>query len=114
MRPLRGEGAWEIIVGVAFWSLVVWGTYSLFSDDSSGGSVSGDHYGVYEDSYVNENYAPEPENPYDDGTGHSAGYEWAEENDVSDCDGNSNSFIEGCQEYVDQRDSYEEQESTDY
>jgi len=37
--------------------------------------------------------------------GHEAGYEWAEENDISDyddCGGNSNSFIEGCYAYVDE------------
>lgn len=36
-------------------------------------------------------------------SGHDAGYEWAEENgidNVDDCGGNSDSFIEGCQNYV--------------
>jgi hypothetical protein len=40
-----------------------------------------------------------------DCSGHEAGYDWAEENgieDVSDCGGNSNSFIEGCEEYVEE------------
>jgi hypothetical protein len=39
------------------------------------------------------------------GSGHEAGYEWAEENDpddVSMCDGNSSSFNEGCAEYVEE------------
>lgn len=39
----------------------------------------------------------------DDCSGHRAGYEWAEQNvitDESDCGGNSNSFIEGCRTYV--------------
>lgn len=39
----------------------------------------------------------------EDCSGHEAGYEWAEENDIDDidaCDGNSNSFNEGCQAYV--------------
>ena len=38
----------------------------------------------------------------DDCSGHSAGYEWAAENDItdpSDCGGNSQSFIEGCEAY---------------
>jgi hypothetical protein len=53
----------------------------------------------------------EPENPYSsDQEGHYAGYEWAEENDVDSCGGNSDSFIEGCQDYVDQRDEYQEQQ----
>lgn len=42
----------------------------------------------------------EPENPYEDGSGHSAGYEWAKDNQVSYCGGNSQSFINGCEEYL--------------
>lgn len=49
----------------------------------------------------------EPENPYDEGTGHYAGYKWAEENG-GDCNGNSASFNEGCEEYQSQEDEYEE------
>jgi len=40
----------------------------------------------------------------EDCSGHEAGYEWAEDNDIDDiydCDGNSQSFIEGCEAYVD-------------
>lgn len=40
-----------------------------------------------------------------DCSGHEAGYEWAEENgidDPSDCHGNSQSFIEGCQAYAEE------------
>jgi len=36
-------------------------------------------------------------------SGHIAGYEWAENNDIDsiyDCDSNSNSFTEGCEIYV--------------
>ena len=36
-------------------------------------------------------------------SGHAAGYRWAEENGVtnaSDCGGNSQSFIEGCETYA--------------
>jgi hypothetical protein len=43
----------------------------------------------------------------DDCSGHQAGYNWAEQNDVSDpdeCGGNSQSFIEGCQSYTEQND----------
>lgn len=39
-------------------------------------------------------------NPYSPGSGHYAGYEWAESKDVSSCGGNSQSFIEGCEEYL--------------
>lgn len=41
----------------------------------------------------------------DDCSGHEAGYNWAEENDIDDeydCDGNSNSFNEGCISYVEE------------
>lgn len=41
-----------------------------------------------------------------DCSGHQAGYDWAEENgitDESDCDGNSNSFNEGCQTWVEEQ-----------
>jgi len=40
----------------------------------------------------------EPQNPYAEG-GHYAGFEWAEEKGPTNCDGNSESFIEGCEEY---------------
>jgi hypothetical protein len=50
----------------------------------------------------------EPENPYSPGTGHYAGFEWAEQNDPGYCDGNSNSFIEGCEEYQRQSGAYDE------
>jgi hypothetical protein len=39
----------------------------------------------------------------EDCSGHEAGYNWAEENgvdDIDDCGGSSNSFIEGCESYV--------------
>lgn len=38
-----------------------------------------------------------------DCSGHEAGRQWAEDNDIDDeslCDGNSQSFIEGCEAYV--------------
>jgi hypothetical protein len=40
-----------------------------------------------------------------DCSGHQAGYEWAERysiDDENDCSGNSQSFIEGCKQYVDE------------
>lgn len=59
--------------------------------------------------YVKENYSGyNTFNGYDcteNCSGHEAGYEWAEENDISDeydCDGNSNSFNEGCTSYVEE------------
>lgn len=48
-----------------------------------------------------------------DCSGHEAGYAWAEENsieDPSDCGGNSQSFIEGCESYAEEQQSQQEQE----
>jgi len=42
----------------------------------------------------------------EDCSGHEAGFEWAQENDIgdaSDCGGNSQSFIEGCEAFADER-----------
>jgi hypothetical protein len=41
-----------------------------------------------------------------DCSGHNAGYAWAEHQDIQDpddCDGDSQSFIEGCQDYAEAR-----------
>jgi hypothetical protein len=41
----------------------------------------------------------------DDCSGHEAGYEWAEENDIDDedeCESHSESFNEGCRAYVEE------------
>jgi len=53
----------------------------------------------------------EPENPYDEGSGHYAGYEWAESSGSGTCGGSSQSFIEGCQEYENQEAEYEQCEA---
>lgn len=59
--------------------------------------------------YVQENYSSENTfNGYEcteDCSGHEAGYQWAEDNgiyDEYDCNGNSNSFVEGCISYVEE------------
>ena len=53
----------------------------------------------------------EPENPYDEGSGHYAGYEWAQSSGSGTCGGNSQSFIEGCEEYENQEAEYQECEA---
>jgi hypothetical protein len=53
----------------------------------------------------------EPENPYDEGTGHYAGYEWAENHGSGNCSGSSQSFNEGCEEYQTQESEYQECEA---
>ena len=52
-----------------------------------------------------------PENPYDEGSGHHAGYEWAERTGSGTCGGNSQSFIEGCEEYESQESASQECEA---
>lgn len=54
-----------------------------------------------------ETACTEPLNPYTEGTGHYAGFNWAQTNQ-EDCDGNSESFNEGCEEYYNQLDEYNE------
>jgi hypothetical protein len=53
----------------------------------------------------------EPQNPYDEGSGHYAGYEWAQDSGSGTCGDNSQSFIEGCEEYESQEAEYQECES---
>jgi len=68
-------------------------------------------YSSYEDGITNEEHEDEPItsdnwNCTDDCSGHEAGYTWAEEkgiDDPSDCGGNSDSFIEGCQAYANEQ-----------
>jgi hypothetical protein len=55
-----------------------------------------------------ERNCSEPDNPYSEGSGHYAGFEWAERNNPSSCGANSTSFIEGCEEYQEQLAAYEE------
>jgi hypothetical protein len=57
------------------------------------------------------NACTEPENPFDEGSGHYAGYDWAERTGSGTCGGNSQSFIEGCEEYQRQEDEYEKCEA---
>ena len=51
-------------------------------------------------------HCTEPENPYSEGTGHYAGYEWASTHG-EECSATSSSFQEGCDEYDAQEDEYE-------
>lgn len=53
----------------------------------------------------------EPENPYSEGTGHYAGYQWAQDHESGDCNTSSQSFNEGCEEYESQESEYQECEA---
>ena len=46
-----------------------------------------------------------PQNSYDYDSGHSAGFEWGASG--NSCKGNSESFIEGCNEYENQENAYQ-------
>ena len=101
----EGEGIGSIIVlGLLIWGGVsLWGWIFPSEPDIQPNS--------YTPSYTSPRYSndaedcTEPENPYDDGSGHYAGFEWGENGNY--CDGNSNSFIEGCEEYEAQEETYE-------
>jgi len=65
------------------------------SDGGSGGGRYDDYQELPEEEAI--------VSPYDEGTGHDAGFQWAEENGIDDptnCGGDSASFIEGCEEYA--------------
>lgn len=101
MNDDLGSGwATSIIIG-----LIIWGAFSYFHNQAEQKAVvSESAYGTAEiQSGRLECY--EPENPYDDGSGHFAGWEWGAEGNY--CDGNSNSFIEGCEEYEAAEEEYE-------
>ena len=87
-----------------------------------GGGGGGGRYGEYEDESAYEQEAEVESDPSDvdasevgevnfdsctsDCSGHDAGSQWAEENDVTDeseCGGNSASFTEGCVAFAEQR-----------
>lgn len=94
------------------------------------GGYYGDDYDSYEENYEeSESYGGTGitrdnwECTADCG-GHEAGYEWAEDNGITDpydCNGNSNSFIEGCEAYANEQleeqygeDSYDDYYEEDY
>lgn len=57
-----------------------------------------------------ERECTEPENPYDVGSGHYAGFEWAERTGGA-CTADSEPFNEGCEEYESQEEAFNECES---
>jgi hypothetical protein len=48
-----------------------------------------------------------PNNPFNNGGGHYAGFEWAKDKGQS-CSGNSTSFVDGCEEYYQQLKGYKQ------
>lgn len=77
----------------------------------------------YSDSINNEDYDEDELITSDnwectgDCSGHEAGYDWADEEgitDPSDCSGNSDSFIEGCEAYANEYQMSEDEQEYDY
>jgi hypothetical protein len=98
----EGNGNWTtfivlalIIIGVNyFWP----NEKDVYEDPTRFTSSTFNHDSSDSNEYL------EPENPYEYGTGHYAGYEWGAQG--NDCTGNSQSFIEGCEEFQYQDELY--------
>jgi hypothetical protein len=98
---------WEIVVGFAFIALIWWGSSSVWH--WAFGNASSDYessYGQPTSVFHSDKDCIEPENPYDYDSGHYAGWQWGEEGNY--CSGNSDSFVEGCEEYQAAEESYEQ------
>lgn len=65
-------------VGFLVWGLIFWGTYSFFNDDPESTAIMQEHpnYSSYKESKDCSDL--EPDNPYDEGGGHYAGFQWGE------------------------------------
>ena len=102
------EGGGGVIGSLIIIGLLVWGGFTVWN------WIFPDSNPEYENSYGDYYQNPfdsgrdclEPENPYGEGSGHYAGWQWGEEGNY--CSGNSNSFVEGCEEYEDAESVYEE------
>ena len=107
------KSTWTWIIAIAF---AIW----IFSGDKkSKTTVPANAPSYSQKSYVQpstHSYSATAFNGYPctiDCSGHDAGYEWAEENSINDpddCDGKSNSFIEGCQSYAEEQQAEESDE----
>lgn len=103
LKDQKGSAAifWIIVIGIAIWFFFLRGDKSSSYESSYSGGSS------YSDESDSGRYCSEPENPYGYGSGHYAGFEWAENNDPGYCDGNSSSFNEGCEDYLSQQEEYD-------
>ena len=92
-----------IIIFFIFLGIKVWGWFFPSDSDITTNSPYSSSYSDSSGDYKED--CAEPENPYDDGSGHYAGFEWGENG--NSCGGNSSSFIEGCEEYLTQEEDYD-------
>lgn len=82
---------WEWIGWIIIIGLIIWWVFHFFS-----GNNEDESYKNNPEVYSKETrQCIEPENPYDEWSGHYAGYEWWEQ--WNSCWWNSSSFIEGCE-----------------
>ena len=87
---------------------LIWGIsslYSSFKNKKESESVMQEHpnYSSYKETKDCGTLAPN--NPYNEGSGHYAGFECGAGG--NDCGGNSDSFIEGCEDYQTQESAYQ-------
>ena len=112
---------WILVIGI------IWGGYSFFSNDKSKDGYTWakendvttfeecqDQYGTGDEEDECNQYVKDNHSGYktfrgkkctEDCSGHQAGYNWAKKKNISDandCDGTSNSFIEGCISFVEE------------
>lgn len=91
-------------VSIIILGLIIWGVVSFFSSDKKEEEIykQSPQYESYKET--KDCFSLEPSNPYGSNSGHYAGFEWGEQG--NSCGGNSNSFIEGCEEYQSQEDIF--------
>jgi hypothetical protein len=80
------------------------------SDEYNRGEVEADTADVDAADVVEPTF----DNCTDDCSGHEAGFQWAQDNDVTDsseCGGNSDSFIEGCEAFAQERETLAQEQA---
>lgn len=97
----KGEGE---IGGIIIIGLLIWGAYAYFGDSKEKTAVMQEHPNYESYKETKDCLALEPNNTYEEGSGHYAGFQWGEEGNT--CDGNSDSFIQGCEDYESQEAAY--------
>ncbi len=86
------------ILVLLFWGAIFYWVYSYFTAEDKTDAYN--YNTSYSNSYSSKTKdcsTLEPDNPYSEGSGHYAGFEWGERG--NSCSGNSQSFVEGCEEF---------------
>jgi hypothetical protein len=106
LKYIKGEGEIGTVIVVA---LLIWGAYVYFGGDKEKAAVMKEHINYETYKETKDCSTLEPNNPYDEGSSHYAGFQWGE--DGNDCGGNSDSFIDGCEDYERQEAAFQACES---